>query len=332
MTLRILLLVSAIAACGGPRKPPEVSGVAGAALIDRSTHRARLVRTEPGVVLEVLDWGGRGPPVVFLAGLTCTAHIFDNFAPKLTEHFHVYGITRRGFGASSQPTSGYDVPRLAADILAVLDTLELSQVSLIGHSLGGQEMTQLEAMAPQRLARLVYLDAAYDLPEYARLRIQWPDDPPMTPVDSASPQAVSNFVAQSWGVRLPDGEVLQTYVFDSLGHLVRQHSPDSIAASVFRQAGPFAYRKIRAPTLAVFAVLTSPSDMNPRYATADSAYRAAADRYFALYVPYLAAQRARFAREVAGARAVELPGARHELFLSNEADVLREVRSFLARE
>ena len=59
-----------------------------------------MTRLAPTVSLEVVDWGGRGTPLVFLAGLGSTAHVFDDFAPQFTDSFHVVGITRRGFGAS----------------------------------------------------------------------------------------------------------------------------------------------------------------------------------------------------------------------------------------
>jgi non-heme chloroperoxidase len=62
--------------------------------------RIQFVEVQPGVRLEVVDWGGKGRPVVLLAGLGDTAHVFDKFAPKLADAWHVYGITRRGFGAS----------------------------------------------------------------------------------------------------------------------------------------------------------------------------------------------------------------------------------------
>jgi pimeloyl-ACP methyl ester carboxylesterase len=52
------------------------------------------------VRLEVLDWGGSGRPLVLLPGGGDTAHVFDEFASTLTADFHVYGITRRGFGES----------------------------------------------------------------------------------------------------------------------------------------------------------------------------------------------------------------------------------------
>jgi hypothetical protein len=63
----------------------------------------RSIAVAPAVSLEVIDWGGNGPPLIFLAGLGNTAHIFDNFAPKFVPKYHAYGITRRGFGASSSP-------------------------------------------------------------------------------------------------------------------------------------------------------------------------------------------------------------------------------------
>src|SRR5207245_500112 len=68
------------------------------------------------VKIEVVDWGGSGRPLVLLAGLGNTAHTFDKFAPKLAAKYHVYGITRRGFGESSSPPSGYSADRLADDV------------------------------------------------------------------------------------------------------------------------------------------------------------------------------------------------------------------------
>ena len=48
---------------------------------DPSPHRASMVKVQGDVALEVLDWGGEGPPLVLLAGLGNTAHVFDEFAP-----------------------------------------------------------------------------------------------------------------------------------------------------------------------------------------------------------------------------------------------------------
>jgi hypothetical protein len=59
------------------------------------------------VRLEVLDWGGNGRPVFFIGGYL-TDHAHDAIAPKLTDRFHVYALTRRGIGASDHPQQGYD--------------------------------------------------------------------------------------------------------------------------------------------------------------------------------------------------------------------------------
>jgi len=67
--------------------------------LDSSVHQMRMITVEPNVQLEVLDWGGRGRPLVMLAGSGNSAHVFDGFAEKLTNRSHVYGITRRGYGA-----------------------------------------------------------------------------------------------------------------------------------------------------------------------------------------------------------------------------------------
>ena len=97
---------------------------------DPSPHRVQFIDVEGGVRLETLDWGGRGRAVVLLAGSGNSAHVFDEFAQKLAQFCHVYGITRRGFGASSQPAFGYDDQRLADDVLGVIDVPRLAGGSI----------------------------------------------------------------------------------------------------------------------------------------------------------------------------------------------------------
>ena len=55
---------------------------------DPSPHQTRFVEVEPSVRLQVLDWGGSGPPLVLLA-CYISAHAYDEIAPKLTNQFHV---------------------------------------------------------------------------------------------------------------------------------------------------------------------------------------------------------------------------------------------------
>ena len=105
---------------------------------------------------------------MLLAGLGNTAHVFDDFALQLTAANHVYGITRRGFGASSAPASGYAADRMGDDVLAVLDSLRLRRPVLAGHSGGGSEMSSIGSRHSERVAGLVYLDAGYGYAYYGR--------------------------------------------------------------------------------------------------------------------------------------------------------------------
>ena len=131
---------------------------------DTSPHSELMIPVEKDVKLEVLDWGGTGRPLVLLAGKGFTAHEFDQFAPTLTPKYHVYGITRRGYGNSSVPPTtdaNYSADRLGDDVLAVLDQLKLIRPVLVGHSIAGEELSSIGTRAPARIAGLVYLDAGY---------------------------------------------------------------------------------------------------------------------------------------------------------------------------
>ena len=133
---------------------------------DPSPHSVRMVQVGPGIELEVLDWGGSGRPLVLLAGFANTAHVFDDFAPKLTGNYHVYGITRRGFGASSHPTDGYSADRLGEDVVTVLESLKIQLPVLVGHSIAGEELSAVAVQHPERISAVIYLDAAYSFAYY----------------------------------------------------------------------------------------------------------------------------------------------------------------------
>lgn len=128
---------------------------------DKSPHKRGFV-TVNGVRLHFLDWGGSGDSLLLLTGSGDDAHIFDSFAPKLIEGFHVVGLTRRGFGESDKPRRGYDTATLVEDIRGFLDAMKIKSVAIVGHSVSGTEMTMFASRYPGRVTKLVYLDAAYD--------------------------------------------------------------------------------------------------------------------------------------------------------------------------
>ena len=131
-----------------------------------STHSTQFVTVDRDVKLEVLDWGGSGRPVLLLAGGGNTAHVFDSLASKLAASYHVYGLTRRGFGLSSTPPSGYGADRLGDDVLEVIDFLKLSKPILIGHSIAGEELSSIGSRHPDKVAGLIYVDAGASFAYY----------------------------------------------------------------------------------------------------------------------------------------------------------------------
>ncbi len=179
------------------------------------------VATAPGVELEVMDWGGTGDRVlVFLAGLGHSAREFDDFAPRLTDEFRVVGISRRGSGTSSDvPPDAFD--DLVDDIVAVLDSLDVRQAVLIGHSFAGSEMAAFGASHAERCAALIYLDSAYNYtdPELGRIvsATPPPNAPSMQSADSASVASVRAYFARVAAFALPESEIRSQNRFDESG-------------------------------------------------------------------------------------------------------------------
>lgn len=122
-----------------------------------------------GIRLHYLDWGGKGEPLLFLTALDGTAGDFQALAVRLTDRFHVLGLTRRGQGESEKPATGYDTSTLVEDIKGFLDHQRIGRVILVGYSMAGNELTKFATAYPRRTSKLVYLDAAYDLQENAEL-------------------------------------------------------------------------------------------------------------------------------------------------------------------
>jgi non-heme chloroperoxidase len=298
--------------------------------VDRSPHRVRFVAVAPGVRLEVLDWGGQGPPLVFLSGLQDVAHGFDDFAPRFTDRHHVLAITRRGYGASTRPPSGYDLKTRVADLAAVLDSLHLARVALAGHSIAGDELTAFAGAHPERVSGLVYLDAAYDHSDVGRLIQAIPPPPPMQRADSASPAAVRAYVGRVYGPRIPEAQFRAIGRYDSTGRLVADVTPGTIDSLVIAGSGHPDYSAVRARALVIYSVVDSAPEVFPLWARLDGAQRAAARRYTIFLQRWAAAERARAARGLPRGRVLELHGANHYVFASHPREVTEAMRAFLA--
>jgi non-heme chloroperoxidase len=86
---------------------------------------------------------GTGRPVVLIHGYPLNGHSWEKQIPALLDAGHrVIAYDRRGFGASSQPTTGYDYDTFAADLNGIMDVLDLRDVTLAGFSMGTGEVTR----------------------------------------------------------------------------------------------------------------------------------------------------------------------------------------------
>src|SRR6478752_4078960 len=98
---------------------------------------------------------GAGEPIVLIHGYPLSGRAWDKQVPLLLDAGHrVITYDRRGFGNSSQPSTGYDYDTFASDLKTLLDELDIHEVTLVGHSMGTGEVTRyLGKYGSDRLAR-----------------------------------------------------------------------------------------------------------------------------------------------------------------------------------
>lgn len=299
---------------------------------DSSPHKTTFVEVEKGVRLEVLDWGGSGRPLVLLAGGGFTAHVFDDFALRLTAHCHVYGITRRGFGASGFSAVNYGADRLGDDVVAVMDALKLKKPVLAGHSLAGEEMSSVANRHPGRVAGLIYLEAAYPyafdngrgpaMKEFFELRGPQPPEPGAA--DLGSFATLQSYFARVDGFQYPEGELRQQWESTAEGRATQRRNPPG---GPLLLNGMKKYASIPAPALVIFANPHSQGAWVDR--NADPEVRKAAEAYSTALNTLTQSQINAVESGVPGARVITMANAHHFVFLSNQDEVLREMRLFL---
>jgi non-heme chloroperoxidase len=296
---------------------------------DPSPHTQSFVTVPGGVRLEVLDWGGKGPPLVFLAGLENTAHVFDDFAPRFTHDFHVYGITRRGWGASSRPPRGanqYTIPVLVEDVHAALDSLHLARVDLVGHSIAGQELSWLAVNYPDRIDRLVYLDAGFDYHSHP-IPSPLPDQPKPTAAESASAEAGFAYFRRVNGAPLPEGDFRATESLSVAGRDLGPATSSVISGEVIQSAQALEppLDRVHQPVLAIYDRPGSISEFIPWLTASDTA----APRIERLAQEWRSAEETEFKSRVPQATIVGLSGASHYVFVRQPDSCYAAMQAFL---
>ena len=115
-----------------------------------------------GLTFHYVDWGGSGAPLVMLHGLSGHARTWDHTAAALSDQYHVLALDQRGHGDSDWAPQ-YGLRPMANDLLGWLDALDLSEVTLMGLSMGGLISFVFAAAHPERVARMVIMDIGPEL-------------------------------------------------------------------------------------------------------------------------------------------------------------------------
>jgi non-heme chloroperoxidase len=119
-----------------------------------------MITTSDGTQIFYKDWGS-GQPVVFSHGWPLNADAWDDQAMLVASNgYRAVANDRRAHGRSSQPWTGHDLDTYADDLAQLIETLDLREVVLVGHSTGGGEVTRyLGRHGSDRVAKLVLLGA-----------------------------------------------------------------------------------------------------------------------------------------------------------------------------
>lgn len=304
---------------------------------------SQFVNVGDGVKLEVLDWGGgAGRSVLLLPGSGNTAHVYEEFAPKLIAccRVHVYGITRRGYGLSSKPERGYSTPGLAEDDWRVIQALKLQKLVVIGHSMAGSEMTFLAQQHSSELAALVYLDANADPMDYPWSNAEFravtmramknaPGPPKRTAADNSSVPAYQAYQRRTGAAPFPVAEIRNMYVSNPDGSIGNNRTPPYVGKEVDAGSIPKDYRNIDLPVLALIAVPLPPAEKWKEQAPKTEEERHDSERADKILMQFIHRWEDNLKRADKRASVVEIPGAHHYIFLNEQGVVLQHIQAFL---
>jgi pimeloyl-ACP methyl ester carboxylesterase len=278
----------------------DLAAQAGPAQAASAVRRLKppMIRTADGANLAYTDWGEGGAPVVFVSAWACPSRMWQAQIAALSERgVRCIAFDRRGHGRSPDPGRGYDIDTLADDLGAVLEQLDLTDVTLVGHSMGCAEIIRyLARHGGGRVRRAVLLAPA------APCLTQTADNP------YGAPAAVHEQIRQAWIADFPKWVADNARPFYApetspemvdYGARMLLECPLPVALACNRALTTADLRadcaKVRVPTLVVHGD-----------ADASAPLEATGKRVAAL---------------IPGARLVVLPGAPHGLFTTHAAVV-----------
>jgi len=172
------------------------------------------INTKDGTEIYYKDWG-EGPAVMFSHGWPLNSDAWDGQMLFLAQNgFRAIAHDRRGHGRSSQPSSGNDMNGYADDLAAVIEALDLHDVTLVGHSTGGGEVARyIGRHGTARVARAVLIAAV------PPIMLKTPANPEGLPIEvfdgiraglaSDRSQFYEDLAIQFYGANRPGAKVSQ---------------------------------------------------------------------------------------------------------------------------
>jgi pimeloyl-ACP methyl ester carboxylesterase len=219
---------------------------------------------------------------------------------------------------------------LVEDLRQFLDALKIKRVSLVGHSMADKEMTLFAGLYPQRVKKLVYLDAAYDRSGLAEVQAKNPLPPPRpAKEDLASFDAYRNWWKKYRGLWSDAVESNLRETSLAPDGTIKPSVAGPVAQAILKGADtpPMDYTKVQAPALSFYAIYGMPRWLQPN--TSEEMRKKVETHLVESRLPFQRKSIERFRKEVKNGRVVEVKDSDHYVFVVSQDEVVREMRKFL---
>jgi len=290
-----------------------------------------------GIRLHYLDWGGNGPTLLFLTGMGSSAYIYSKFAPRFRDQFRVLALTRRGHGDSDYPDFGYDADTLVEDIRQFMDVLNIKKAILAGHSLAGVELTHFAGTFPERVLKLIYLEALDDRRKEHTINA----DNPLRNVKikraaSAPPRTFEEYLANIrrdvpafaaiWG-ELWEEEFRHGVKINEEGIFVDK-MPVAIEEMLIQNLiKDYAPKPVKAVIPTLYIIGQRKPKLSNEYTDEQ---KAAYDQFHSAVIePFFKSIIADFGSRFPHAKIIVIPGGHHYCFIAQDDQIHEEMRKFL---
>lgn len=197
----------------------------------------RAIEIGDGITLHAVE-AGEGKPLIIIPSWSLTGAAYKHQLGALSDNRRIIALDMRGHGESSTPDNGYRVSRLAADLRAVIEALDVPEVDLMGHSIGSSIIwSYIDLFGPYRLGRMVFVDQAPSVtakPDWSEAEIKTygcllPDLPALAEfylqvLAAETAEATAPLIARLFSPSLPYEDLL--WHAQEIVKLPRRHAAD----------------------------------------------------------------------------------------------------------